>query len=602
MDFVEQLKSSIDIVKVAGEYVRLRRIGATGRYLGLCPFHQEKTPSFNVNQTRQFYKCFGCGAGGDVLKFVMEVDGLTFPETLKLLSERHGIPMPQRPEYSDSDSRLRGALHDMHAIAAKLYRTALSGPQGGEARAYLDQRGVSADLIEVFELGFSDPQGQALTRRLTEERFSPEQMEASGLVRRRTEGAGFYDAFRGRLMFPIHNESGKVIAFGARAMRADEQPKYLNSPETPVYRKTSTLYNLHRARDAMRKSNRAVLVEGYMDVIGVYAAGVREVVASCGTALTNTQVRALHRHADTVVVNFDPDDAGANAAERAIQLLLDEGLHVKVLAFGGGSGDATREKLDPYEYVKQFGAEAYRAQLDGASSYFHWLADRARARFDMRGADGRMDAFKFLMPAVQKISDKLERAAIASDLAGYLGVEPGLMLEQLKKAATGRHAPGQVGARTGSSAAAGSAPRPQIPALERILLNALLASEETRRRILPRLPLEMTAGFVSVEAIDALRQMAEAGSVSFAALDARLSDAGRALLHDIVSADEIIDDVECLERAEACLKGLKTNFQRRRVEELRARIRAAEREGDSEEVFRWMAELQRAEEEVKRDD
>ena len=605
MDFVEQLKSSIDIVKVAGEYVRLRRIGATGRYLGLCPFHQEKTPSFNVNQTRQFYKCFGCGAGGDVLKFVMEVDGLTFPETLKLLSERHGIPMPQRPEYSDSDSRLRGALHDMHAIAAKLYRAALSGPHGAEARAYLDQRGVSGELIEAFDLGFSDPQGQALTRKLTEERFSPEQMEASGLVRRRTEGSGYYDAFRGRLMFPIHNESGKVIAFGARAMRADEQPKYLNSPETPIYRKTSTLYNLHRARDAMRKANRAVLVEGYMDVIGVYAAGVKEVVASCGTALTNTQVRALHRHADTVVVNFDPDDAGANAAERAIQLLLDEGLHVKVLAFGGGSGDANHEKLDPYEYVKRFGADAYRVQLDRASSYFHWLADRARAKFDMRGADGRMDAFKFLLPAVQKISDKLERAAVASDLAGYLGVEPGLILDQFKRAATDRHAPGQVSARSGAKGASGSASngaaRVQVPAVERILLNALLSSEATREQILPQLPAELTDGFVSIEIINALRQMADAGPLSFAALDARLTEAGRALLHEIVAADEISDETECLAQAEACLLGLKTSFKRRRMEEMRNRIRAAERAGKLDDAYHWMSELQRIEEEVKRD-
>jgi len=568
MDFVEQLKSSIDIVKVAGEYVRLRRIGATGRYLGLCPFHQEKTPSFNVNQTRQFYKCFGCGAGGDVLKFVMEVDGLTFPETLKLLSERHGIPMPQRPEYSDSDSRLRGALHDMHAIAATLYRNALSGPHGAEARAYLDQRGVSADLIEAFELGFSDPQGQA---------------------------------FRGRLMFPIHNESGKVIAFGARAMHADEQPKYLNSPETPIYRKTSTLYNLNRARDAMRKANRAVLVEGYMDVIGVYAAGIKEVVASCGTALTNTQVRALHRHADTVVVNFDPDDAGANAAERAIQLLLDEGLHVKVLAFGGGAGDATNEKLDPYEYVRRFGPDAYRAQLDGASGYFHWLADRARAKFDMRGADGRMDAFKFLLPAVQKISDKLERAAVASDLAGYLGVEPGLVLDQLKRAATDRHAPGQVGVRAVASPSSNGAPQVQVPAVERILLNALLSSEATREQIFPQLPAELTASFVSLEVINALRQMAEAGPVHFAALDARLSEPGRALLHDIVSADEISDEGECLAQAEACLQGLKTSFERRRMEEMRARIRTAEREGNLTEALRWMTELQRVEEEVKRD-
>ena len=595
MDFVEQLKSSIDIVKVVGEYVRLRRVGATGRYLGLCPFHQEKTPSFNVNQSRQFYKCFGCGAGGDVLKFVMEVDGLTFPETLKLLSERHGIPMPQRPEYSDADSKLRGALYEMHTIALKMYRAALHGPQGGEARAYLDQRGVSGELIETFELGYSDPQGQALTRKLQEERFSPEQMEASGLVRRRNEGTGHFDAFRGRLMFPIHNESGKVIAFGARAMRADDQPKYLNSPETPIYRKTSTLYNLHHARDAMRKSNRAVLVEGYMDVIGVFAAGVKEVVASCGTALTNTQVRAIHRHADTVVVNFDPDDAGANAAERAIQLLLDEGLHVKVLAFGGGAGDATHAKLDPYEYVKQFGPDAYRAQLDSASSYFHWLADRARGKFDMRGADGRMDAFKFLLPAVQKISDKLERAAVASDLAGYLGVEPGLVLEQFKKAATERHAPGQVAVPQPKRAAI------QIPALERILLNTLLSSEETRQQILPRLPVAMTTGFVTREVLDALRQMAEAGPVNFAALDARLSEPGRTLLHDIAAADEIGDDNECLAQADACLRRLQANFQRGQLDELRARVKTAGREGRSEEALHWTAELQRLEEEVKRD-
>jgi DNA primase len=601
MDFVEQLKSSVDIVKVVGEYVRLRRVGATGRYLGLCPFHQEKTPSFNVNQARQFYKCFGCGVGGDVLKFVMEVDGLTFPETLKLLSERHGIPMPQRPEFSDADSRLRGALYDMHTIAAKLYRTALSGPEGAEARAYLADRGVSPELIETFELGFSDPQGRALTRRLTEERFSPEQMEASGLVRRRTEDASCYDAFRGRLMFPIHNESGKVIAFGARAMRADEQPKYLNSPETPIYRKTSTLYNLHRSREAMRKANRAVLVEGFMDVMGVCAAGIKEVVASCGTALTNTQVRSLHRHADTVVVNFDPDDAGANAAERAIQLLLDESLHVKVLALGGSSPDVAHAKLDPYEYVKQFGPDAYRAQLDSASSYFHWLADRARARFDMRSADGRMDAFNFLLPAVQKLSDKLERAAVASDLAGYLGVEPGLVLDQFKRAAAERRSPQQ---RTGPKpvhAAARIAPPAAIPALERILVNALLSSEPARLHILAQLSSEMTAGFVSHEVIQALRQMTEAGSVSFSALDGRLSEPGRTLLHQIAAADEIGDDAECLAQAEACLQRLREDFHRRQLDGLRTRVKTAAREGRPDDALHWTAELQRLEEEVKRD-
>src|SRR6476660_3198201 len=520
MDFVEQLKSSIDIVKVVGEYVRLRRVGSTGRYLGLCPFHQEKTPSFNVNQARQFYKCFGCGAGGDALKFVMEVDGLTFPVALKLLAERNGIPMPKRNEYSDADSRLRGALIEMHTRAAELYQAGLRGPQGAEARAYLARRGVSAEIIDAFQLGYSDPAGQALTHRLTEERFSPEQLEASGIVRRRNEGTGFYDAFRGRLMFPIHNESGKVIAFGGRAMRDDDQPKYLNSPETPIYKKTSVLYNLHRAREAVRRSGRVVLVEGYMDVIGVYAAGVKEVVASCGTSLTNGQVRTMHRHADTVVVNFDPDTAGANATEKAIQLLLDESLHVRVVALDGG--------LDPDEYCKRNGAEAYAAKLDGATTYFHWLADRARSRFDMKTSDGKVAAFTFLLPAVQKISDKLEQAATVNDLASYLGVDPGLVLDQFKKSAANRRAPVPQ-----------AAPASEIPHMERILINALLSSDRARTEMLPALLPEMTAAFVTREVFEGLRQAAEDGpAFSYAALEGRLQASGRELLRDAVTADE----------------------------------------------------------------
>jgi DNA primase len=586
MDFVEQLKSSIDIVKVIGEYVRLRRVGSTGRYTGLCPFHQEKTASFNVNQARQFYKCFGCGVGGDVLKFVMEIEGLTFPETLKLLAERNGIQMPKRTEYADAESKLRGVLFDIHVIASNLFQASLRAPQGAEARAYLDRRGVSQELIDTFELGFSEPSGQALVRRLAQERFTPEQLEASGVVRKREDGSGYFDAFRGRLMFPIHNESGKVIAFGGRAMRDGDQPKYLNSPETPIYKKTSVLYNLHRARDGMRRSNRAVLVEGYMDVIGVYAAGVKEVVASCGTALTNAQVRTIHRHADTVIVNFDPDSAGANAAERAIPLFLEEGMHVRVLALDGG--------LDPDEYVKQNGAEGYRNKLDSAGGYFHWLADRARAKFDMRSADGRMDAFRFLQPAIEKITDQLERAAIANDVAGYLGVEPGLVLERFRKSASERRAP-----------APRAEPRPQIPAVERILLNALISSDEARVEILPRLADVLTAEFTTREIFATLRNLVDAGPQSlssaalFSAVESRLVGPSQTLLHEIVAADEMGDGSFSLEQARACLRRLELDFKKRQMDELRTSVKTAEREGRVQEAFGFMAELSRLERELR---
>ena len=577
MDFVEQLKSSVDIVKVIGDYVRLRPIGSTGRYLGLCPFHQEKTPSFNVHQSRQFYKCFGCGVAGDVLKFVMEIDGLTFPETLKLLAEQNGIPMPKRTEYADAESKQRARLMEMHSIAARVFQESLRGPQGVEARAYLVRRGVSDELVETFGLGYSESSGQTLVRRLTAERFTTEELEASGLVRKRNEGSGHFDAFRGRLMFPIHDESGKVIAFGGRSMRDEDQPKYLNSPETPIYKKTSVLYNLHRARDAMRRINRAVLVEGYMDVIGVYAAGIKEVVASCGTALTNPQVRSIHRHADTVVVNFDPDAAGANAAERALQLLLDEGLHVRVLALDGG--------LDPDEYVKQNGVEAYRAKLDAASGYFHWLADRARLKFDMRSAQGRMDAFKFLLPVVQKISDKLERVAVANDVAGYLGVEPGLVLDQFKKAAADRRNPSPV-----------RPVRPVTLPVEKILMHALITSEEVRREILPQLTAPMTETWMGREIVEALRQAAASGiPVTFSALDGRLSEKARTLMHEIATADETEDVERLLEQSRACLKRMEEDSKKIQVEDLRARVKSAEQEGRLEEALRWMAELSRVE-------
>jgi DNA primase len=577
MEFKEELRSQVDIVKVIGDHVRLKRRGSTGSYLGLCPFHQEKTPSFNVNQTRQFYKCFGCGVSGDVFKFLMEHDGLTFYESLQFLAERQGMPMPQRSTLADNESKMRGALMEIHRIADEMYRSALRGPSGAEARAYLDKRGITNELIETFGLGFAESTGQALSRRLAQASFTPAQLEQSHLIRRRDDGS-HYDFFRGRLMFPIHDTFGKPIAFGGRAMRDEDGPKYLNSPETSIYRKTSVLYNLHRARNEMRAHNRAVLVEGYMDVIGVYSAGVKEVVASCGTAFTQQQARTMHQHADTAVINFDPDNAGAKATEPAIQLLLDDGMRVRVLSLDGG--------LDPDEYVKQNGADAYRARLDSAATYFHWLADRARSKYDMSSSDGRMAAFKeMLMPAIEKVGDKLERASVASDLASYLGVDASMILDRFKRNAADHRTP------------APSAPkRSEIPAIERILLNALLASDTVREEILPRLDPETIARFITREIFETIATVAHSGDpVTFSALDERLTGPAQTLLHELAAADEMVDSENAREQAEACLRKLETERRKNHLATLKSRVAAAQRQGQTEEARSLAIELMQAE-------
>src|ERR1035438_5944936 len=311
MDFVDQLKSQVRIEDVVGEYVKLRKSGPS-RYMGLCPFHNEKTPSFTVHVVHQFYKCFSCGAGGDVVKFVMEKEGLSFWEALKQLAERYGIPLPKRSQYSDEDSRQRGSAFEMHEMAQEAFRANLESAAGETARAYLARRGVTPETIAQFGLGYAERSGQALVRMFGKRNFPSAQMEQSGLVGKRDDGS-FYDRFRNRLMFPIHNESGKVIGFGGRALAADDTPKYLNSPETAIYKKSYVLYNLHRAKETIRKQDRVILVEGYMDAIGVTAAGVANVVASCGTSLTAPQVQAMKRHSARIAVNFDPDAPNAQS-------------------------------------------------------------------------------------------------------------------------------------------------------------------------------------------------------------------------------------------------------------------------------------------------
>jgi len=571
MDFVEQLKSSVDIANVVGEYVRLRKAGPN-RYSGLCPFHSEKTPSFSVHAGHQFFKCFGCGVGGDVLKFVMMIEGVSFYEALKSLAERYGIPMPKRSEYADADTRLRAAIFQMHETAAQAFRANLASAAGADARAYLDRRGVSQETVEAFGLGYSDRSGRALVRQFQQQNFAPEQVEQGGLVGKREDGS-LYDRFRNRLMFPIHNEQGKIIGFGGRALEAGDEPKYLNSPETPIYKKSYVLYNLHRAKSEIRKEDRVILVEGYMDAIGVTAAGIRPVIASCGTALTMQQVQALKRHSQRIVVNFDPDAAGANAAERSINLLLEEGMQVRIMELDGG--------LDPDEYCKQRGAAAYRERLDGAKGYFYWLADRARLKFDTKTTEGVVSMLKFLLPAVQKISDRLERMAVANDVAGYIGVAPGAVLDTFRRAAADRQE--KTIAR----------PKESLRPDEKGLLRVLLSGTEGGEELVASLPgLEVLAKLPARRIFEAVVAVHNGGGVvTFDALHSRLEEEDQHLLAGVLLSEEADRNEATLAYGRQCLESLERAGAQDRRAELKSRIKQAERAGDVPEALRLMQEL-----------
>ncbi|HWB85630.1 MAG TPA: DNA primase [Bryobacteraceae bacterium] len=569
MDFVDQLKSSVDIVSVVGEYVRLRKSGSN-RYMGLCPFHNEKKPSFTVHVVHQFYKCFSCGVSGDVVKFVQEKEGISFFEALRLLSERYGIPMPRRSEYSDPDTRLRAAIYQMHELAQENFQANLNGPAGEGARAYLARRGVTPEVAAQFGLGYSERGGRALVRLFEQNRFPAEQMEASGLAGRRQDGS-LYDRFRNRLMFPIHNESGKIIAFGGRALASDDEPKYLNSPETPIYKKGHVLYNLHRAKEAIRKEDRAILVEGYMDAIGVSAAGFRCVVAVCGTALKTAQVQSLKRHSQRIMVNFDPDGPGASAAERHIDLLLEESMQVHIMELDGG--------LDPDEYCKERGAAAYGTQLDSAKGYFHWLADRARKKYDVHTSEGVVAVLQFLLPAVQRVSDRIERMAIANELAGYIGVERGLVLDRFRKIVEERQE------RTFT--------RPQIVmrADERLLLQALLVEPAMREEVLHELKtMEAISRLSSRRIFQAIFALADAGGrLDFDNVHARLDEADQNLLAEAVLA---VETSTTREEVLAAVESMRRSEQQQRRSELKGRIREAERAGNLEQALRLTEELQ----------
>ena len=500
-DFAYTLKQQADIVRIVGDYIKLKKAGAQN-YSGLCPFHGEKTPSFSVHATRQFFHCFGCGVSGDVFTFVQKIENITFPEAVRLVAQKLNVPLPKTTYASEGEAkeaRLRGQILDVHERTVAFFQECLRRPEGARAREYLSGRGLNEDMIAKFRIGYAPDSGFLLRDRLKNE-FNEEVLRESGLfswkeavspdsrvprpdntassdlrasgpttkdsalaagLRTQDSGVAMYSKFRNRVMFPIASEAGKVIAFTGRTLSTDEKsgPKYLNSPETPIYSKSRVLFNLDLAKEWIKKFDYAILVEGQMDCISVYAAGFHNVIASSGTAFTELQAKLLGRFSKNAVVNFDPDTAGAKATERTLGLLVEEEFQIKVLTLDQG--------FDPDLYIRRKGKDAYGEALRHSQKYFDYLIERARALFPIRSAEGKVKAVNYLLPHIQRIPSRIVRDELAHEIAQKLQIDSSVVRQELRHAASTR-----------ATAAVKAPPQSQVTEAEKVLIRALASARQ----------------------------------------------------------------------------------------------------------------------------
>jgi len=580
-DFAQTVKQQADIVKVIEGYIRLRKAGAQN-YTGLCPFHKEKSPSFSVHAVRQFYHCFGCGVSGDVFSFVGKIENVGFPEAVRIVAQKCGIPLPKR-EFSSPEeaagARQRAKLLELHEAATAWFQEQLRGPEGSVAREYLAGRGLTAEGIKAFRVGYSPDSFNALRERLSG-MADQETLRLSGLFSSKEQGDGsmgpLYDRFRKRVMFPIANESGRVIAFTARTLETGDKagPKYINSPETPLYSKGQVLFNLDKAKTAIRQVEFALLVEGQMDCISVFLRGIQNVIATSGTAFTEQQVALLRRHTSQVVANFDPDAAGANAAAKTVALLTEEGFTIKIVTLDDG--------LDPDRYIRERGVKAYTAALRGARSQADFLIERARQMFPGQSAEQKVKALNYLLPHIRRMPQKLSRDQFAADAAQKLGIDSAVLRDELRQAALRRQ--DHVEVRTSS-----------LSEVERVLLRALAISDpadEEARRAASEAIERQPERFQHLRAFPAMQALARRQAND--PMDVIEDEGQRALLAETLLA-EVKPPLE--NEVLSAIQEIKERGIENRLRDLRALLAEADRRGDVAELavlWQQKMELDRA--------
>ena len=575
--FIDDLKRQADIVRIVGDYVTLKKTGAN--WSARCPFHKETKPSFSVNPSKEIFYCFGCQKGGSVFNFIMEIERVAFPEAIKIVAEKSGVALPKMVDDSRFEARKRDSdqVIELNQWALTWWQDQLQSKAAGGVREYLKQRGITDETAQTFRLGFAPDSWDALSTHLRQKGATQERVEKSGLVVRKTEG-GSYDRVRGRLIFPVFDTFGKPIAFGGRTLDPEGEPKYLNSPETPAYTKGRHLYGLHLTRDEIRRQGFAILVEGYLDLIIPYQSGVRNVVASLGTALTPEQVKLLGRFAPRVVVNYDGDRAGVQAAKRAIETVLAEDIEVKVLVLP--------DNADPDDFIRQNGVSEYNRRRGEAQPHIQFVIDQAVRDRNLNHPADKAVAVEETLPFVRAVRNRIQKREYFDIAMDALRVQRDQRRE-LWQQVRGSASPDAVTVQKVFSR------RIQPTVAEEKLLGLLLASDELRAMILPRLEPADYEGLATAAIFGALTELGTAQKeISFQTLSEATAEKPEAAeyLPRLMMNEPAESFDESMADANSCLDALRLLKLDRDIDELSSEIAEADRADDSQRRDRLVME------------
>jgi DNA primase len=570
---ISEIRQRASIVEVVSDFVSLKKGGKN--YLGLCPFHSERTPSFTVNEEKGIFHCFGCGAGGNIFSFLMRASQLSFPEAVKNLALRYNISLPAR-ELSEEEKRrrsLRTKLFDLNEAAAEYYHRVLtSRKEGEEGRRYFAERGISEETIRDHRLGFAPHAWDSLLGFFQAQGLPLNLAETVGLIVPRKEGAGtrpgYFDRFRRRVIFPIINEGGRVQAFGGRIVAEEAgnagvpPPKYMNSPETPIYSKGHTLYGLNAAKALIREKGAAVIVEGYMDLLSLYQAGFRNAVASLGTALTSAQLNLLGRYAREAFLVFDADESGKKATERSLELFLQEGIPARVVSLPSGH--------DPDSFIRREKSAAFEQVLSAALPLVEYMFQKALRRNDTRTVEGKVRVVREMVPALLRLKDPLERNLYVEQIAVRLGLKESQIRDQLR----GKETPGPEAGKN-------SPEGPRAPSHERVLLQLMLMRPATVPRVKEVVGEEPFSDLRLQKLARTLMDRCENGEEFdlqgvLCGADEDLKD----LTSELLLEEESLTDAERM--LEDCLRKVKLSRVRQEIREVDEEIRRRSRESKEE--------------------